>query len=173
MSSVVVVVGNPATNSRTRTVGIELGRRIADFTGAALTDVFDLAEVADELFHERSEQLSEVVSAVAAAEYVIFATPTYKASYSGVLKAFLDRFKAGDLSGVTAFAVFTLGSPAHTLAVEYTLKPLLSELGASAPTPGLAFLTSDFEQRAEVLDAWVEAHRWAIPIRERRKNEAE
>ena len=37
------------------------------------------------------------------------------------------------------------GSPAHTLAGEVHLKPVLSEIGASCPTPALYLLDSEWE----------------------------
>jgi FMN reductase len=52
--------------------------------------------------------------------------------------------------------VFTIGSPAHALAVEHTLRPLLVELGASVPTRGLAFETARFESRADIIAEWLE-----------------
>lgn len=51
--------------------------------------------------------------------------------------------------------VFTIASEEHTLAVDFTLRPLLVELGASVPTQGLAFLTPKFDRRELILDEWV------------------
>lgn len=165
MSTLAVVVGNPSPGSRTRTIAENLAERVADLTGAEQSPTIDLADHADQVFQRPSASLDPLVEAVAAADYVIFATPTYKASYTGLLKAFLDRYQANGLEGVIAIPLATIGSPAHTLAVEFTLRPLLVELGASVPTAGLAFETADFENRGEALDRWLERQRRSIPIR--------
>ena len=44
--------------------------------------------------------------------------------------------------------------PQHAMAVDVHLRPLLLELGASVPGPGLAFLEPDLDQPARVLDPW-------------------
>ena len=92
-----------------------------------------------------------------AADVLVVASPTYKATYTGLLKAFLDRYGANALSGVTAVPLLTIGGPAHALAVEYALRPLLVELGASTPTRGIAFSAGEVDRRAEIVSAWVEA----------------
>ncbi|WP_017618640.1 NADPH-dependent FMN reductase, partial [Nocardiopsis gilva] len=73
-----------------------------------------------------------------ASDLLVVASPTYKATYTGLLKVFLDLLPSGGLSGVTAVPVLVMGSPAHTLAVDVHLRPLLLELGAAVPTTGLA-----------------------------------
>lgn len=87
----------------------------------------------------------------------MIASPTYKASYTGLLKAFLDRYPTNGLAGLTAVPVFTIGGDAHALAVEFTLRPLLVELGASVPTRGLSFATPRFDDRETILDEWIAA----------------
>ena len=54
------------------------------------------------------------------------------------------------------------GSPYHALAGELTLKPVLSEIGCSCPTPALFLLDSAWEAGPE-LDAWVERARDVLP----------
>ena len=153
---IAVVVGNPSPKSRTRQVAEDLAARIADLTGAEVDETIELAEVTTEIFEWKSDRLDRLNDRLATADYAVIATPTYKASYTGLLKAFLDRYDSNGLHGLTAIPVFTIGSPAHTLAVETTLRPLLVELGASVPTQGLAFPTAKFDDRDEILDEWIE-----------------
>jgi FMN reductase len=160
---IAVVVGNPSPNSRTRQVAEDLAARIADITGSEVDETIELAEVTTEIFEWKNDRLDVLTERLATADYAVIATPTYKASYTGLLKAFLDRYDAGGLHGLTAVPVFTIGSPAHTLAVEVTLRPLLVELGASVPTKGLAFPTAKFDERAEVLDEWIESQGTYLP----------
>ncbi len=155
MPSIATLVGNPQPGSRTYQLAVELSTRIAGLTGASELPPIDLAEHTQEIFRWPSDTLDPLLASLAAADIAVIATPTYKASYTGLLKGFLDRFGTNGLAGVTAVPVFTIGSLAHALAVEHTLRPLLVELGASVPTRGLAFETSRFDERAELLDAWL------------------
>ena len=87
-------------------------------------------------------------------DLVVVASPTYKASYTGLLKLFLDRFAGG--TGLRGLAVpLMLGAaPRHALAGEVHLRPLLAELGAAVPTPALFVLDHEHD-RAEAYDAWL------------------
>ena len=73
--------------------------------------------------------LAEALARVARADIVVIATPIYKAAYSGLLKTFLDLLPQDGLRGKAILALATGGSPAHLLAVDYALKPVLSALG--------------------------------------------
>jgi FMN reductase len=75
--------------------------------------------------------------AVAQAEVVILATPVYKAAYSGLLKAFLDLLPQAGLRDKLVLPIATGGSLAHTLAIDYALRPVLSALGARHVLPGI------------------------------------
>lgn len=74
--------------------------------------------------------IAAAVRAVEAAELVIVSTPIYKAAYSGLLKVFLDLLPPDALRGKLVLPLATGGSPAHFLALDYALKPVLSALGA-------------------------------------------
>ncbi len=145
---VAVVVGNPRPRSRTYDSALVLADRLG---GADL--VVDLADHASELFDWGSETVSDLVEQVAGSLVVVVASPTYKATYTGLLKAFLDRFPHQGLGGVTAVPLMLGGSPAHSLAIDHGLRPLLVELGASVPTGGLYVLDSEHD-RPEPYDAW-------------------
>ncbi len=97
----------------------------------------DLADVAPELFDPRSLTVSRLLDEVAASDLVVVASPTYKATFTGLLKAFLDRFGNNALAATVAVPVMTGAAPIHALAPEVFLRPLLIELGASVPSRGL------------------------------------
>ncbi|GAA1601355.1 NAD(P)H-dependent oxidoreductase [Leucobacter chromiireducens] len=163
MSTISVIVGNPKPHSRTRQVAEELAQRVAQRTGAAIHPTVDLIDHATELFAWPSATLDPALDQLRESTLAVIATPTYKASYTGLLKSFLDRFPARGLEGVTAIPIFTIASEEHTLAVEFTLRPLLVELGASVPTRGLAFPTPKFDRRAEILDEWASTQLDLLP----------
>jgi FMN reductase len=145
-----VVVGNPKPASRTLTAALHLAERI---TGAEPDLVVDLATYGGELLDWKDTSVDEVVAEVGRADLVVVACPTYKATYTGLLKLFLDRFSIGQLSGV-AVPLMLGGSPAHALAPDIGLHPLLTHLGATVPTSGL-FLLDDQHADPAAYDAWL------------------
>jgi FMN reductase len=149
-----IVVGNPKPRSRTLAVAEAVAQRVAEATGATIARTVDLCDHADDLFKWPHEGLAELNDAVAASDFLVVASPTYKAAYTGLLKAFLDRYASNGLAGVTAVAVMTGGSPTHAMAVDTALRPLLVELGASVPTRGLFFVMAQMAELESVVDEW-------------------
>lgn len=97
------------------------------------------------------------MAAIQASDLVVVASPTYKATYTGLLKLFLDRFGAASLTG-TAVPVMLGAHWKHALAPELLLKPVLVEIGATCPTARLFLLDSEFEG-SDTLDSWLERAR--------------
>lgn len=79
---------------------------------------------------------------VAEADAVVIATPVYKASYSGILKAFLDLLPQDGLAGKLVLPLATGGSQSHMLALDYALRPVMHALDARHVLSGI-FATSD------------------------------
>lgn len=74
--------------------------------------------------------IARAIAAIDAADGVIVATPIFKASYSGLLKIFLDVLPQFGLAGKAVLPLATGGSPAHVLALDYGLRPVLQSMGA-------------------------------------------
>jgi FMN reductase len=159
---IAVVTGNPKPASRTHNVALA----VADALAAALApdepqlDI-DLAEHASRLFDWSDPELSRLTAEVAAAGLVVFASPTYKASFTGMLKAFLDRYGSNGLAGTVAVPVMTGGWPGHLLAVEVHLRPVLVELGTTVPARGLYVTEPEFPALDAAVAAWAAS---AIPL---------
>lgn len=151
----VVVVGNAKLGSRTRKAGELVVERL---TGAPPDAVIEVAELGPALLGWGDPAVEAAKQVVRDADLVVFASPTYKATYTGLLKLFLDQFAAGELHGTTAIALMLGAGPQHALAGEHTLKPVLTEIGCSCPTPALYLLESSWENSPE-LDAWVDRAR--------------
>ncbi|KHK96618.1 NADPH-dependent FMN reductase [Microbacterium mangrovi] len=156
MTTITVLVGNPQRASRTRQVAEEVAAALARRSGSAVDPTIELADVAPSLFTFPAPEIDSLLERVANSTVLVVASPTYKATYTGLLKAFLDRYGSDALGAVTAVPVLTIGSPAHALAVEVALRPLLVELGASVPTRGLAFPASSIDDREQLIDAWAD-----------------
>jgi FMN reductase len=151
-----VVVGNPKPESRTLAVAAAAAEAISDATGlSADYQVIDLCGLARRLLcAEPSPAVEDALDQVAGADLLLVASPTYKGTYTGLLKVFIDRLPHRALAGTVAFPLLVMGAPQHALAVEAYLRPLLVELGATVPTPGLAVLESDLGALGEVLRRW-------------------
>lgn len=133
--TVTVVVGNPKPASRTLSAGTALAAALRP--DAELT-VIDLVELGPALLGWGDPAVAEKVRTVAESDLVVFASPTFKATYTGLLKLFLEQFEGGTgLAGVLAVPLMLGAGPAHALAPDLLLKPVLVELGATTALPGL------------------------------------
>jgi FMN reductase len=98
----------------------------------------------------RQPSIAEAIAAVREADVVLVGTPIYKAAYSGLLKTFLDLLPQDALRGKTVLPLATGGSPAHLLAIDYALRPVLHALGARQLLDGV-FVTDSQMPSHEVL----------------------
>ena len=125
-ASLVTLVGNPRPGSRTLQVAVEAAAAIAgriehrELNGHdGNADVVDLSELGPHLFAAaRSPVLDAALDLVAGASVLVVASPTYKGTYTGLLKAFLDRLPPNALGGTVALPLLVMGDPRHALAVE-------------------------------------------------------
>jgi FMN reductase len=150
--STTVLVGNPKPRSRTFAAANLVAERL---TGAAPDLTLDLTTFGAALLDWSDEKVKDAITVVQNSDLIIVASPTYKATYTGVLKLFLDRISGGALAGVTAVPLMLGGHWRHSLAPELLLKPVLVELGATCPTRGLFLLDSDYTDSDE-LNQWLE-----------------
>jgi FMN reductase len=170
--SFVVVVGNPKPESRTLGVALAAAESLADSMGLPTgPEVIDLSVLARRLLlPEPCAAVEDAADQVLSADLLLVASPTFKGTYSGLLKVFLDRLPYNGLQDTTALPLLVMNSPLHALAVEVHLRPLLVELGASVPAPGLAVLESELNQPDRVLQRWtsqvVEALSRQVPGRQ-------
>jgi FMN reductase len=157
MSTVGVVVGNPKPRSRTLIVAEAVARAAAGAAGLAGADrtTVDLADLGPYLFDWSSTDVRAAVDAIRSCTLAVVASPTYKASYTGLLKSFLDWFSTTDLDGVTVVPLMVGAGPQHMLAVEAHLRPVLVELGATLPTRGLYVTENQLDALDDVVDEWL------------------
>lgn len=156
---IVVVVGNPRPSSRTRQVAERLAAGLAESVSPALVgvQVIDLAGFGGAVLERDAPDVDAALDAVRSASVLIVATPVYKASYTGLLKGFLDRFNGPALAGVTAVPLTVAAAPTHRLAADVHLRPLLVELGASVPTRAFAIEESALGDLEPVLTDWLKS----------------
>ena len=150
MATIVTLSSSPSAASRTDAVLGHVERRLrARGHDVERVTVRDLP--ADALLRADTSDpgIAAVVASIAAADGVVVTTPVYKAAYTGLLKALLDLLPQYALRGKTVLPVATGGSPAHVLAVDYALRPVLVSLGAEHVTQGWFVLASEVTVFAE------------------------
>ncbi|MDQ0314966.1 NAD(P)H-dependent oxidoreductase [Amorphus orientalis] len=158
-----ILSGNPSPAGRTSRLALDVGQELASCLDLpAPEEVIELSAYASGLFEWGNATIAELKARLDASRFIVIATPTYKASYTGLLKAFLDTYSAGDLAGHVVVPVFTGGSPAHSLAPDFTLRPLLVELGASVPTPSLYVVSSLLDGENTVAADFVHDNRFTL-----------
>jgi FMN reductase len=146
-----VVVGNPKLGSRTAAAGVALAEAVLP----GQVSVIELAPLGPALFSWGDTAVAEAKASVLASDLIVVASPVYKASFTGLLKAFLDQFGRDELGARAVVPLMVGASPAHSLAVETHVRPVLIEIGASCPTRGVYVLESQIDDLAPVLDEWL------------------
>ena len=132
MTQTVVVSGNPRSGSRT----LKLATAVGEALSAEPPLIIDVAALVPGLLIAGDPGTIAALDAIRSAKLLVVATPTYKGSYTGVLKVLFDQFPAGALAGVTAVPVVTAGIQPQADGAEGFLRHLLNELGADV-APGL------------------------------------
>ena len=128
--SIVALAGSPSANSRSTALLRHVLDRFAETEPRHEIVLRDLPATALVRADVDDPAILRARDLVAAARLVVVATPIYKASFSGLLKTFLDLLPQDALRGKTVLALGTGGSAAHLLALDYALKPVLAALGA-------------------------------------------
>ncbi|MEV7320791.1 NAD(P)H-dependent oxidoreductase [Streptomyces sp. NPDC093970] len=81
-------------------------------------------------------RLAAAAGLLAAADGLVIATPVYKASYSGLLKAFLDVLPRRGLAGKAVLPLATGHMASHGVLLHEALRTVLRSMGATAVVPG-------------------------------------
>jgi FMN reductase len=131
VANILLINGSPSAPSRSQ--------GLLDYAIALLaeqgvqTDLLSVRDLpAEDLVFGKynSPSLEQPKALLEQAQAVIISTPIYKASYTGLLKTFLDLLPQKAFTDKVVLPIATGGSIAHLLAIDFTLKPVLSELGA-------------------------------------------
>jgi FMN reductase len=159
-----VVCGNPKPKSRTLEAAIFVGERLC---GAPPDVVLDLVDLGPTLLGWGDATATAAVEAVRNCDVAIFASPTYKGTYTGLLKLFLDQFASDSLAGTLAFPLMLGAAMGHAMAPDLLLKPVLVELGASCPARGLYLLETDYTSET-IIGPWLARARPFISVKQER-----
>jgi FMN reductase len=89
-------------------------------------------------------ELAGVLERLAAADGIVVATPLFTTTYSGLLKSFVDVLDKDSLTGTPVLLGATGGTARHSLALEYSLRPLFTYLRADVVTTSVFAATDDW-----------------------------
>jgi FMN reductase len=147
MSSILLISASPSRPSRTAALLDHVAVLVADAGHEAVRlDVGSLP--AEALLHADTadEAVQSALVEVELADAVVVATPVYNASYSGVLKTFLDLLPQKALAGKTVLPLATGGTIAHLLSIDYALRPVLQSLCPRHVVPGRFVLDTHLQK---------------------------
>lgn len=165
MSLIVTIGGSPTAPSKSAGV-LELARQRLQAGGFSTHSIAVRSLNTEDLIYGRynSPELLSTFETVKQADGIIVATPIYKAAYSGVLKVYLDLLPANIFAGKVVLPIATGGSPAHSLVIDYALRPVLVALGSPHILTGIYLIDAEMkpsdpnaEPGALQLDASAEA----------------
>src|SRR5690606_25768834 len=122
-----------------------LGNRVARIETVELREYAH--EITDHLLTGFGKaSLRAVLEELAEATAVIAVTPVFSASYSGLFKSFFDVVDPDLLAGKPVLIAATGGTARHSLALEYTVRPLFSYLRARTVPTAVFAATDDWGQ---------------------------
>ncbi|WP_175074309.1 NADPH-dependent FMN reductase [Terribacillus sp. AE2B 122] len=150
MSDIVIISGSPSDNSKTKKVLNYLGT-LLEQEGFSIRQISIKDVSKDVLFEGKydSPEIHHIAKLLQESKGVIIGSPVYKGAYSGVLKTLIDLLPQDVLKHKPVLPLMTGGSPAHLLALEYALKPVLASLKAHN-LKGLYFVDTQIDKLVEI-----------------------
>lgn len=168
MAHILAVSGSPMEVSRSAVLLGHVTRLLAE-QGHSVDCLAVRDLPADALLHANFAHpaIVDVTERLARADGLVVATPVYKASYSGLLKTWLDLMPQFGLAGKAVLPLATGGSAAHALALDYALRPVLTSMDARHVVNGYLVLDRFIEAATPVepspLESPVNIHAEAAP----------
>jgi FMN reductase len=103
----------------------------------------------------RHPDIAREIERLEACDGVVFVTPIYKASFSGLTKLFIDLLPQFALKGKVAMPLATGGTVAHVLALDYGLRPVLQSLGVRHIVQSYFVLQSEIDSATGAVSSFV------------------
>lgn len=140
MTRIVVLSAGVGEPSTTRMLADRLGAAASTALGGASVEVVNLRDVAHEITDAAltgfaAPRLQHVYDQVGEADALIVAVPTFKASYPGLFKSFVDALDNDALIGKVVLLAATGGTARHSMVIDFALRPLFAYLqSVTVPT---------------------------------------
>ena len=91
-----------------------------------------------------SPKLESAIESITTADALIAVTPIFTTSYSGLFKSFIDVLDPQALTGMPIALGATGGTERHSLAIDYSMRPLFTYLHAVTVPTGVYAASSDW-----------------------------
>ncbi|TWD93446.1 FMN reductase [Neobacillus bataviensis] len=147
MSKITIISGSPSEHTRLNGVLDEVVRHLEGIN--IIPDIIHVRNLpAEDLIQAKfnSEEIVRANKKVEDSNIIVILTPVYKASFTGVLKTYLDLLPQNGLEGKTVLPIAIGGTFGHLLMLDYALKPVLSALGAAHILKGAFILDSQIKK---------------------------
>ncbi|WP_173922112.1 FMN reductase [Agromyces sp. Marseille-P2726] len=150
---IVVISAGLSTPSSTRQLADRLGGDAVSLLQErgfeVETQVFELRDLAHDITNHllmgfAPPKLQAALDAVSSADGLIAVTPIFTTSYAGLFKSFIDVIDPQALTDLPVLIGATGGTPRHSLAIDYAIRPLFTYLHAIPVTTGVFAATSDW-----------------------------
>jgi FMN reductase len=150
---IAVVSGGLSVPSSTRMLADRLAQavtsRLADDGVTAEITTIELRDLAQDITNNLltgfpSPRLAAALEAVTGADGVVFVTPIFSTSYSGLFKSFIDVIEPDALTGMPVLMGATGGTERHSLALDYSMRPLFTYLHSVVTPTGVYAASSDW-----------------------------
>ena len=144
----VVVSAGLSQPSSTRLLADRLSTAVAERAEAHVT-VIELRGLALDITNNlltgfAAPKLQAAIDALTKADGAIFVTPIFTTSYSGLFKSFIDVLDPDSLTGLPVLIAATGGTERHSLALDYSIRPLFAYLHAVAVPTAVYAASSDW-----------------------------
>ncbi|MDR4946720.1 NADPH-dependent FMN reductase [Neobacillus cucumis] len=147
MSKVLIISGSPTEETRLNGVLHDVLNQFREI--GIPPEVINVRQFPSEALIQAKFDHEEIIAAnkkVEDSNIIVILTPVYKASYSGVLKTYLDLLPQNGLEGKTILPIAVGGTFGHLLMIDYSLKPVFTALGATHILKGAFILDSQIKK---------------------------
>lgn len=116
----------------------------------ASVDIIELRDLAHDITNNlltgfAPPALETAINSVYSADALIAVTPIFSTSYNGLFKSFIDVLDPDGLTGKPVLIGANAGTPRHSLAIDYAIRPLFAYLHAETVSTGVFAASSDWD----------------------------
>jgi FMN reductase len=144
----VVVSAGLSTPSSTRLLADRLTAAVGERVDVEIT-VIELRDLAHDITNNlltgfAAPKLQDAIDALSTADGAIMVTPIFTTSYSGLFKSFVDVLDPDALTDLPVLIGATGGTERHSLALDYSIRPLFTYLHAVVVPTAVYAASSDW-----------------------------
>jgi FMN reductase len=144
----VVVSAGLSQPSSTRLLADRLTTAVSARVQAEVT-VIELRDLAHDITNNlltgfAAPKLQAAIDALSTADGAVLVTPIFTTSYSGLFKSFIDVLDPAALTDLPVVIAATGGTERHSLALEYSIRPLFTYLHAVAVPTSVYAASADW-----------------------------